>query len=131
MKKVLWMLLVFVALNIAVSYVNVIFSQQRPPIVGGYKEVAKDAEDVVAAANWAIAEQGRKHELALSLVTIERAERQTVAGVNYRLCLRVKVDDENEDADDATQGVKVVVYKNLKQEYALKSWEEEGCGESK
>lgn len=131
MKKGFGMLLLLVALSATFSSVNVIFSQQSRPIVGGYKEVAKDAEDVIAAANWAVEEAGRKQEAELSLVSIERAERQTVAGVNYRLCLRVRVNGEDEDADDATQDVKAVIYRSLKNQYELKSWDEESCGESK
>jgi hypothetical protein len=131
MKKGFGMLLVVVALSTAFSFANVIFSQQGRPIVGGYKEVAKDAEDVVAAANWAVEEAGRKQEAELSLVSIERAERQTVAGANYRLCLRVRVNGGDEDADDAVQDVKAVIYRNLKSQYELKSWDEESCDESK
>jgi hypothetical protein len=48
-----------------------------------------------------------------------------VAGINYRLCLKVST-----ESDDAPQDVKAIVYRNLKKEYSLTSWEEESCGES-
>ena len=44
--------------------------------------------------------------------------------MNYRLCLKVASGDD----DDAAQEVKTVVYKNLKSEYSLTSWEEAECG---
>jgi hypothetical protein len=84
---------------------------------------------VQAAAEFAVSEQKKKQDDSpLSLVSIEHAERQVVAGTNYRLCLKVKQADETDAGEDA-QDVKVVVFKNLKQEYSLKSWDEENCSE--
>lgn len=123
MKKSLWMVFMIGALYVAVGGVNGSFAQQRP-IVGGYREIAKDAPGVQEAAEFAISKQAEKQEVSITLVSVEHAERQTVAGSNYRLCLRVKIDDE-------TQDVKVVVYQNLKREYSLTSWAEEKCGDSK
>lgn len=122
MKKSLWMMFVIVAVYVVVGGVSGVFAQQRP-IVGGYKEIANDAPGVQEAAEFAVSKQAEKQEVSITLVSVEHAERQTVAGSNYRLCLRVEIDDE-------TQDVKVVVYQNLKREYSLTSWEEEKCGGS-
>lgn len=99
---------------------------QTRPILGGYKEVATDNTEVVAAAEFAVGEQGQKQENTISLVSIEKAEQQVVAGVNYRLCLKVTIGD----AADETQEAKVLVFRSLQKEYSLKSWEEESCSES-
>jgi hypothetical protein len=91
--------------------------------VGGYKEVATDDPEVVAAAKFAVGAEGEKQNATIKLVSVEHAERQVVAGMNYRLCLKVSSGD-----DDEAQEVKTVVYKNLKSEYSLTSWEEAECG---
>jgi hypothetical protein len=130
MKKSLQVVIVLVALSIAFGCTIVGLGQGRP-IVGGYKVVATDDPDVQAAAEFAISEQKKKQgDDPLSLVSIEHAERQVVAGTNFRLCLKVKAADED-DAGEESQDVKVVVFRNLKNEYSLKSWEEASCDENK
>lgn len=90
-------------------------------MVGGYKAVAADDAEVTAAARFAVAAQGKKESTEISLNSVLAAERQTVAGANYRLCLEVEV-------EGATQNVKAVVYKSLQKQYQLKSWEAADCG---
>ena len=96
--------------------------------VGGYKVVATDAPEVVSAAKFAVAARARAKETEIRLVSVEAAERQTVAGANYRLCLKVEEAD-TENNVDVTETVRAVVYKSLKNEYALRSWEPEDCAE--
>ena len=92
---------------------------------GGYREIAKDDEGVVAAAEFALKDQSEKKELTHKLISVEKAETQVVAGINYRLCL--KVGYQKDDAD-ATEFVRVVVFRNLQKEFSLTSWTEESCG---
>jgi hypothetical protein len=94
---------------------------------GGYKEVATDDEQVMAAAEFAVTEQGKKQEMTYNLVSVEHAEQQVVAGINYRLCLKVGYHKEDDDAD-TTEFVRVVVYRNLQRAYSLTSWTKEDCG---
>jgi len=115
---------ILIALSVIVSSVAVGFAQR----VGGYKEVAKDSPEVEAAAEFAVKEQGRKQEMTYKLVSIEHAESQTVAGINYRLCLKVGYHKEDDDVD-TTEFVRTVVYRNLQKEYSLTSWAQENCGE--
>jgi hypothetical protein len=84
---------------------------------------------VAAAAEFAVKEQGRKQENKINLLSVERAERQVVAGTNYRMCLKVEIEDEEQNVD-ATQEVKVVVFRSLKNEYSLKSWDEADCSDN-
>ena len=100
---------------------------QKAPLVGGYKTVATDDPEVTAAARFAVAEQGKKDTTTIKLLSVESAERQTVAGANYRLCLKVEVEDADNNVD-VTENVKVLVFKSLQRAYTLKSWEEEDCG---
>jgi hypothetical protein len=128
MKKSLQVVIVLVALGVVLGSVIISFGQGRP-IVGGYKEVATDDPEVQAAAEFAVSEQKKKQDDdALSLVSIEHAERQVVAGTNFRLCLKVAAGGDSDEGAEP-QNVKVVVFKNLKQEYSLKSWDEENCSE--
>jgi hypothetical protein len=131
MKKSLQVVIVLVALGVAFGCTIVGLGQGRP-IVGGYKVVATDDPDVQAAAEFAVSEQKKKQgEEQVSLVSIEHAERQVVAGTNFRLCLKVSKAADEDDAGEEPQDVKVVVFRSLKNEYSLKSWEEEDCGENK
>jgi hypothetical protein len=128
MKKSLQVVIVLIALGVAFGSVIISFGQGRP-IVGGYKEVATDDPEVQAAAEFAVSEQKKKQDDdALTLVSIEHAERQVVAGTNFRLCLKVAAGGDSDEGAEP-QNVKVVVFKNLKQEYSLKSWDEENCSE--
>jgi hypothetical protein len=90
---------------------------------GGYKEISSDDAGAEAAANFAVEERGRKQETSFTLVSIERAESQVVAGINYRLCLKVSAEGADEPQD-----VRTVVYRNLSKQYSLTSWEEADCG---
>ena len=128
MKKSSQIMTFFVALSIVFSCVVVGLAQNRGPMVGGYKPVATDDAGVLEAAEQAVSLQGEKEGVSLRLVSVERAERQVVAGQNYRLCLKVVIDEE-EDSEE-TQDVKVQVFRSLKNEYQLKSWEVDECSES-
>lgn len=130
MKKSSRLVLALIAISVAFGSVIVcVAQQQRAPIVGGYKAIATDAPDVVSAAEFAVGEQGRKVDSTIKLIAVEGAERQTVAGANYRLCLKVEIQDEVNNVD-ATLGVRVIVFRSLKNEYSLKIWEEEDCSEN-
>jgi hypothetical protein len=128
MKKSLRAATVLVAISIALSCVVIGLAQTRP-IVGGYKTVSTDDPEVRAAAEFAVSERAEKENVSLKLVSIERAERQVVAGMNFKLCLKVAIDDEADDSDEP-QGVQVVVFKSLQKQYSLKSWEVEDCDAS-
>lgn len=118
-KKNFLVVLMFVALNIISASVFVAVAQE-PPMAGAYSEAYVTEREVVAAAKFAVKAEQRKQGRRLALLSIERAEQQVVAGLNYRLCLKVRVNGK-------TQEVKVVVYKNLKQKYSLTSWEAGEC----
>lgn len=93
---------------------------QQPPLVGAYQEVSTTDREVMAAARFAVRRRQQRRRARISLVSIERAETQVVAGTNYRLCLRVR-------QGNRTREVTAVVYKNLTRRYSLSSWEETSC----
>ena len=101
-------------------------ARRQGPKVGGYKEAATDDPDVASAAKFAVTARAREKETEIKLVSVEAAERQTVAGVNYRLCLKVEEED-SENNVTVTETVRAVVFRSLQNAYTLKSWEAEDC----
>ncbi len=119
MKKKFTAVIIFVLLSGIVAGASPRVGQQEP-IAGGYSEAPTTDREVVAAARFAVKQKQRRRAPHLSLVAVEHAERQVVAGLNYKLCLRVKMNGK-------TREVTTVVYQNLKQKYELTSWEEGRC----
>lgn len=99
------------------------FAQQT----GGYREIDKSDEGAATAADFAVKEVSAKKEITYKLVEIEKAETQVVAGINYRLCLKIGYHKADDDVD-ATETIRVVVYRSLQNQYSLTSWAEEDCG---
>lgn len=95
---------------------------------GGYREIDKADEGASTAAEFAVKAESEKKEITYKLVSIEHAETQTVAGINYRLCLKIGYHKQDDDMD-TTEFVRVVVYRNLQNQYSLTSWTEENCGD--
>lgn len=119
MKKKLVMILMCIAMNVALGSMMGLQSQE-PPVAGGYQAASTTEPEVITAARFAIKQEKRKKGGRLSLISIERAETQVVAGLNYRLCLKVKIKNK-------IQSVQAVVYKNLQQKFSLSSWEAGAC----
>ena len=76
------------------------------PMVGGFARESVTNEQVVAAATFAIQTQEKAlrkepgaESAKLELIAILRAERQVVAGMNYRLNLKVKLNGQEKTAD--------------------------------
>ncbi|HEV7929067.1 MAG TPA: cystatin domain-containing protein [Nitrosospira sp.] len=90
----------------------------RPPIVGGFKPVDTTDERARAAAEWAVREKGEKTETGIELLTLVKAEQQVVQGMNYRLCMKINTEDQ----DEPVSFVEAVVYMDLKMNYKLSSW---------
>jgi hypothetical protein len=113
--------MMFAAVGVLLACASVGFGQK----VGGYKTASVEDQYVVAAADFAVSDHSQKNSVSLEVVAIQKAERQTVQGANYRLCIEVKVVEEG---NDDTQFVQVVVYQNLKRVYKLISWKPDACG---
>jgi hypothetical protein len=125
MKRNLRFGVVLIALGLILGGVIAVSGQR---VLGGYSPIANDNADVVAAADFAVEEQSKKQEMTYKLVSIEKAERQSAAGSNFRMCLKVGYRKEGDD-EDTTEFVKVVVHRNLQQEHSLTSWAQENCGD--
>jgi hypothetical protein len=89
---------------------------QDTPIVGNYREASPTSPDVLAAARFAVRAEGRRRRARVTLLSVERAETQVVAGMNYKLRLRVNVAGR-------VRGVDALVYEDVQSRYSLTSWE--------
>ncbi len=98
-------------------FVAPVFSEAQ--ITGGYSEISKTDETVVAAASFAVKTQARKMA-SLKLVSIIGAKRQIVAGSNYQVCLLV-------NSTNKQQEVVAVIYQNLQNEFKLTGWTPGHC----
>lgn len=128
MRKLFRAALFVLALGVVFGSAAAVGARRQGPKVGGYKEVATDAPEVVSAAKFAVAARARAKETEIKLVSVEAAERQTVAGANYRLCLKVEEADAQNNVD-VTETVRAVVYRSIQNAYTLKNWEAEDCAE--
>ncbi len=85
------------------SFLAMSFLSYAQPMVGGYQSVSPKGKEVVEAATFAVqAEQAamKKGDAApkLELVEVVSVEQQIVAGMNYRMALKVKVDGKEKNA---------------------------------
>ena len=119
MRKTLTAALAAAVLGIVFASREAAAVRQELPVAGGYSRAAADDPEVLEAARFAVEQAGRRQGRRLSLVAVRSAERQVVAGLNYRLRLGVRDRGEEREAS-------AVVYRNLKNVYSLTSWEWSG-----
>ncbi len=101
------------------------FAQIEPPIAGGYQKIEATDANAVSAAKFAANAEAKKKKAQIKIVSINQAERQIVAGTNFRLCLKTEIKEKNKNA--YSQIVQATVFQNLKQKMSLAKWEESDC----
>jgi Aspartic acid proteinase inhibitor len=102
------------------SSANLTLTRRDSSVPGGYSGVNLNDPDVKAAAEFAVAEQGRRDGVALSLLDIVQGQKQVVAGLNYKICIRAR-------SGSTTRTAVAVIYKNLQQQYSLTSFQWGKC----
>jgi hypothetical protein len=102
------------------STANYTLTRMTEIVPGGYTSIDPAAPEAKAAAEYAVSEQSSRTGMAVALRRLARAERQIVAGLNYRLCLEVTVADKPEEA-------RAIVYRNLQQRFSLTEWSTGAC----
>jgi hypothetical protein len=98
------------------------FCLQDEDEAGGFAPARVNDPEVVASAKAAVSQQASKSGSSISLVSIDKAKQQVVAGMNYEMCLTVKIDGE-------TTNVTAVVYVNLQKSRSLRNWVVQDCGD--
>jgi uncharacterized lipoprotein NlpE involved in copper resistance len=97
------------------SQANLILRRAQIPLLGGYGPANTTDDRVREAANFAVADHGRRVNQTVHLQEISRAEQQIVAGINYRLCLKIQT-------NTGSRFAVAVVYRDLKAHYSLTDW---------
>lgn len=92
-------------------------------MTGGYSDASVSDKAVRAAANLALKSLSRTTGKTLTLVKILKAEVQVVAGLNYRVCHRVR------EGSRRSKTITAVVYKDLRNRRRLTNWKAGGCTE--
>ena len=82
---------------------------------GGWSSVSVDDRRVAAVAKHAVSVQAAEAKEKLTLLAIQEARRQVVAGMNYRLTLRV-------DRNGKEQFASAMVWVKLDGTYELTEW---------
>ena len=118
-KKKLGIFLVTVAINLLFGYSMELHAQDSPP-VGGYRTASTTDPGVVAAARFAIKKEKQRRGAGVTLVSIERAQTQVVAGTNYKICLRVRIKGR-------IRSITTIVYRNPQRLYSLTRWKPGAC----
>ncbi|MBV9217706.1 MAG: hypothetical protein JO053_16180 [Acidobacteria bacterium] len=95
---------------------------QGGQIVGGYGSVDVHDKNVRKAANVAIKQRSARTGRKLTLVKINKAEGQVVAGENYRMCMDVR------DGRGRIRTVTAVVWERIRKPMLLTNWAN-GCKE--
>lgn len=111
--------LLVAAINVVLSISSV--ANAQVVVVGAYGETSPTNPEVISAASFAVTKAGQRQGSRISLISIDRAEQQVVAGMNYKIWLKVR-------SRGAVRNVTTVVYQNLKRRYSLTSWEVESAG---
>ena len=83
---------------------------------GGFAPAKIDSDEVRRAAAFAVQNEAKAEGVMLELKTIVEAQQQVVAGMNYRLTLKLNSGGKTTDA-------RAVVFRGLDQHYELKSWD--------
>lgn len=109
---------------LGVVFVSASFGQV---ITGGYGEISVEDAGAVEASEFAVKTQSKKEKMKMSVESIRKAERQVVAGMNYKLCIEVYYPSEEDETDGVLIFAQAVVYKDLKGKLKLTSWAEAEC----
>lgn len=115
--------------NLMLAALSIIFGcagLAQAQIAGGYSITDIKSPDVIAAANYAVKRQAKKRGVKIKFMSINKAETQVVAGLNYRLCINVEVKAKGKKTY-TPMFVQAIVFKNLEQKFSLTSWTEYGC----
>ena len=85
-------------------------------ITGGYGDASASSKEVKRAAKFAVEQRTLRTGNKVALVRVVKAEMQVVAGLNYRMVLRVS------DKWGRRRTATAVVYQELKNRLSLTSW---------
>ena len=89
-------------------------------VVGGYGPISTADPMVTLAARYALMSQNAQMSGKYTLKTINKAQSQVVAGVNYHVCITLR-------RADTIRTAEAVVYQNLQRKWAVTRWAWNKC----
>jgi tetratricopeptide (TPR) repeat protein len=106
----------------------ILTSAAHGQMAGAYSRAAVTDPAVAAAVKFAVDAKAREKKIDMDLDDIASAERQVVAGTNYRMCINVTV-PPTDYGDEGKRSFRVVVYQDPKNVLKVTSWDEvDSCG---
>ena len=87
---------------------------------GGYRLVPNDDTEAIAAAKFAVREEGQKLSKTIVFTSLVYAQKQVASGINHKLCMKVKVNGTSKRAE-------TVVNRDPQKQYTLTSWKWGEC----
>jgi len=106
--------------GISASFTKV-SAQTDEPIAGGYATASVTDKQVRKAGAFAVTARSKRVGKTVSLISIRKAEVQVVAGLNYRVCMRVR------EGGGAVRTATAVVYRDLRKRMSLTRWKNGAC----
>jgi hypothetical protein len=125
MKQHLRSIIILAALGVIFGCAGLSYAQTEP-IAGGYSVADVKDANVIAAALYAVKKQAKKQGVKIKFMSINKAETQVVAGLNYRLCMNVEIKYKGKKTYTARL-IQAIVFKDLEQKFSLTSWKEDAC----
>ena len=114
-------LLSFALLFFASASVKKVAAQDQ--IVGGYGDISVKSKDAKKFASYAVTTRSAKTGAKITLVKIQKAEQQVVAGLNYRICMTVR------EGRHKPYTATAVVYQDLRNKRSLSKWKKGACSD--
>jgi len=127
MKNILRKIFGLTVFCLIIGGATVAFGQR--PVLGGYKTVLVNDDEVQMAASFAVETKAGETEKSYTLEGVVKAESQSVSGTNYRLCLQISTPPPEDETDGATFYIETVIFKSLEGDFSIKSWAEADCAE--
>lgn len=93
-------------------------------MAGGYGDAGTKDKEIRHAAAVAVRQHAKREHQSVTLVKINKAEKQVVSGMNYRICMNVR-----HGRRGRVHTVTAVVYQPIRKPMRLTNWEEGGCKE--
>ncbi len=97
---------------------------QADQMVGGYSNASTRDKEIKHAAAVAIRQHAKREHQAVALVKVNKAEKQVVSGMNYRMCMDVR-----RGRHGKVYTITAVVYEPIRRPMRLTNWQEGGCKE--
>ena len=89
-------------------------------VTGGYGPISTTDPMVILAARYALISQNAQMSGKYTLKSINKAQSQVVAGINYHVCISLR-------REDTIRTAEALVYQNLQRKWSVTRWAWNKC----